>query len=306
MRPKVKLLTIDTRGIDGDPQNSGYLVTSSGRISYLIRTATRVTRAGSAPNAPKFWRFSLEMVHKADRQHDKPIAMLRKGWRTSRIVPGQPRPSTPRLTIDASPDAIRIRRKQETATQHRRAKALLSDDRDSDRKIPAIRREEIIADGRTIRGATVEQDEWVDPDDLSPNRRTARKITGYRSVDMLVTHSKRNSLITKRHIRAANKLRSAHDFGVEGARIGYVRDLIRNEGFAPGAGPQEQQLIRLREYEDTRLMLGPLYGILHHVAIRNNDVTTYRNLGRSAMGYLVAALDRLADHYFPTKADDKD
>ncbi len=186
-----------------------------------------------------------------------------------------------------------------------RVLGLLEDDR-AERPVPTIRTKPItITDGTgktTSREPTAERASWRDPEDTSPNRRTARMIDGYRAADALTTLKKRGGPITPLHMQAAIALRNAYEIGELGARPGYERPEISSPQFGPMDGPQTMRLDALKSYRDAKQSVPrSQWPILEHVVIKNASVSSYgtKNHRRrdQAVGYLIAALDCLVDHY---------
>lgn len=296
-RETQRIITIDSRAISGPVKVTGYIASANGRVVYSITQCLRVRRAGDTTRKPSMIRLVLERVSRATLPDNVEVAMFRTGWRPSKALPALPVPRIP-----ATKDEMRIRKSREADANRRRIRSLLSDDADDHRAVPSIRKATITDHtGRVLREPTAERGEWIDPDDMRPNRRTPKMVSGFRAIDVLQSARKRNSLITKKHIKAAQHLRQAYDLGIEGARPGYVRPEVGTAYYGGQSGPQEMQLMALQSYENARAALGPLFPILLHVVLLNLEVTTFRNLGRQAMGYLVAALDALVDHYDPPK-----
>jgi hypothetical protein len=180
--------------------------------------------------------------------------------------------------------------------------ALLDDDRDA-RPVPTIRTKQITdRDGTILREATAEPASWRDPADTSPNRRNPKQIEGYRAADALVTLKKRGGQITQLHMRAANRLRSSHELGELGIRPGYERPEVGSAHFGPTDGPNVMRLDALQSYREAKAAVPrSQWPILEHVVIKNGSVSSYgaehRMRRDQAVGYLIAALDCLVDHY---------
>ena len=180
--------------------------------------------------------------------------------------------------------------------------ALLDDDRDA-RPVPTIRTKQITDhDGTILREATAEPASWRDPAETSPNRRNPKQIDGYRTADALNTLKRRGGQITQLHLRAANRLRSSHELGELGVRPGYERPEVGSAYFGPTDGPHVMRLDALRSYREARDSVPrSQWPILEHVVIKNGSVSSYgaehRMRRDQAVGYLIAALDCLVDHY---------
>jgi hypothetical protein len=165
-----------------------------------------------------------------------------------------------------------------------------------------------LASGKAMRS------EWTDPDDLEPNRRVARVITGYRGFDPLrkcrMRHGDRSS-ITERHVMAADILRALAD----GARIGFapVRDLsmpVQSIFYRPLTGPSrlaERQARCWRRF--VRAMASftrPQRELLTLCALMNVSIARIAEARGCnpprLMGELVAVLDQL-EQYFSSEID---
>lgn len=127
-------------------------------------------------------------------------------------------------------------------------------------------------------------------------------IDGYRAADPLTTLKKRGGHITPLHLQAATALRNAYELGELGARPGYERPEISSPQFGPMDGPQVMRLEMIKKYREAKQAVPrSQWPILEHVAIKNASVTSYgaaHHMRRDqAVGYLIAALDCLVDHY---------
>ena len=168
-------------------------------------------------------------------------------------------------------------------------------------------------------GRDVEAGEWRDPDDSNPNRRTAKKVSGHRRIDVLQGLHVNGKLVTGEHMSAARRFRTAFEIGHEGATPSGAPGGRVQETLQPG-GPTLAQLDQLRVFREAMEAVGPrLSGILVHVVLLNVDVSTWckgrgpadddgrgtdlrRDVG---MGVLVAALDRLCDHLLPVIKEER-
>jgi hypothetical protein len=152
-------------------------------------------------------------------------------------------------------------------------------------------------------GRDVELAEWRDPTDDNPNARTPKTVKAYRRVDVLATLYKRGGLVTLEHRAGAERYRTAYEVGHEGAVGGGSggRGERVQECYQPG-GPTMARLDQLSVYRAATQAVGPtLSGVLMHVVLLNSDVTgwaEWRGVRREvAMGFLIAALDRLCEHF---------
>jgi len=158
-----------------------------------------------------------------------------------------------------------------------------------------------------LRPPTAVQSEWRDPADDNPNRREARVVKGTRAHDAVyAAHRRPGSLITIQHVRAANRYLTDYEIGVLGAHPNAPERVggSRSQGILY---PQEQQNARIRSISLADRALGTKAAeIVHHVVLGipdplQRDVASYaRRFGidaKLAMGLLVAALERLVEHY---------
>jgi hypothetical protein len=150
---------------------------------------------------------------------------------------------------------------------------------------------------------------WTDPEDVNPNRKLAREITGFRGFDPLRKCRMRHgdaSSITERHIAAADILRGLAD----GACIGFsplkehmlpVTSIV----YRPVAGPPryaERQARCWRHFVRTMaIFTRPQRELLALVVLMNiavARVATARQVPPSRlMGEMVAILDQLEQHF---------
>lgn len=205
----------------------------------------------------------------------------------------------------SKPSTRAARSSSGTAGQHAKAvRHIEATPLEDDQSVPDIRTREII-DPRTdkiIREPTAEPASWRDPADTSPHRRKAKVIEGYRAADALRALQNRGAQITRLHMQAANKLRTSYELGEIGARPGYERPEISSPYFGPCDGPQTVRLDNLKKYREAKASVPrSQWPILEHVVIRNASVRSYAAEQRmrrdQAVGYLIAALDCLVDHY---------
>ena len=171
----------------------------------------------------------------------------------------------------------------------------------ADALVPAVQRVAIhAASGAVIREAVAEQAEWDDPDDKNTRSKTPRQVIGYRRADPLLILHRRGGEVTKDHIRAAHRFRDDYEIG-HGARPGYERPEA-GCGAADAMGAAEMQFRAMDSYKAAMLAVGiRLSSILVVVVLEGRSPTSYaEERGQSAVkmvGYLVAALDRLLEHY---------
>lgn len=200
---------------------------------------------------------------------------------------------------DALAAQRRAKRAEALVTGRKRAVDLLRDDRRPDRPVPLVR----------IDNASARVAEWRDPDDMAPNRRTAKIVRGYRARDSIQTLEDSGS-INKSHARAARRFRRDYELGEIGLRPS--RNLLdAPSGFAAGGGPSETRLLHLAAYRATVAALHPhLVDVVLSIVIHNNTASSYalkRRLNTQAVvGYILACLDLLSDHYKRIDDDKKE
>lgn len=144
----------------------------------------------------------------------------------------------------------------------------------------------------------VERAEWDDPDDTrTVGTRTVRQVHGFRRADPLITLHRRDPReITVQHLRAAERLRD--DFEKS-------QGVMRGNGTGNGdMGIVNAQMAASARYRAAVRDIGPrLWTILRLIAIDGWTVAQWAEKfelsEHKAKGYLIAALDRLHDHYNP-------
>lgn len=159
------------------------------------------------------------------------------------------------------------------------------------------------------RPARVEPGEWRDPEDAAAmergadGKRRARTVRGFRVSDpILHLHRRAPSEVTEEHVRASTRLRDDFEIGM-GVRNGRVPGDVAGGG---GVGPTTAQLDALGRWRAaTRAVGDRLCDVLLPVVLEGRTVAALaerRAVSAHRMqGYLVAALDRLAEHYWPPK-----
>jgi hypothetical protein len=168
---------------------------------------------------------------------------------------------------------------------------------------PAIQRRQITtANGAVLREPMVEHAEWRDPDDLNPNARAPRVVVAFRRVDQLLKLAEAGTGITDEHVTAGQRfMRDAE--AADGARPG--RDLAEGRIDGAQSGPGDSRLFALRRYREAVQAVGQRgSAIVTLVVVENCTISDLaRRLGvkqhYAALGMLIAALDRLAEHYWP-------
>lgn len=153
--------------------------------------------------------------------------------------------------------------------------------------------------GHSIR-TDIEAADWRDPADTNIRRKNPREVHGARRVDILVTMMRRKSPIELRHVAAADRYRIDYEVGIEGSHPG--RDPMATSDAETPTDPEMGRLAALANFRHATQAVGKmLSGILVHVVLAGLDVSAWATWKQTkpehAMGYLVAALDRLAEHY---------
>jgi hypothetical protein len=151
-----------------------------------------------------------------------------------------------------------------------------------------------------LREALVEEAQWDDPDDVNYRSKRAWQVRGFRRVSVIRNLHLRGGLITKEHLDAAERL--SLDFELsDGAHPGYQRPEVRTAGAF--AEPAQAQLDAVRRYRAAVRAVGlRLCAVLLPVVLGNVSVAEVaKRMGVSngflATGFLLAALDRLVEHY---------
>jgi len=170
-------------------------------------------------------------------------------------------------------------------TQARRRKGIVAM-HDTDVLVPTT---------QVVNGA-VERAAWDDPDDTGRRGSYVRMVYGYRRSDPLITlHRRSPREVTPQHLQAAERLRDDYEIG-EGVNLG--------KGSGGEAGPMDVQIDARTRYRSAVAAVGPsLCAILLPVVLSAWTVKQWaedRGMSETkASGYLIAALDRLQDHYNP-------
>jgi hypothetical protein len=155
-----------------------------------------------------------------------------------------------------------------------------------------------------IREPLAVRGEWDDPFDQNERSKTARQVHHVRRNDPLLNlHLRSKAEVTDRHIRSAEQFRDDYEIGILGARP--PRHGNSTGSTAAGGGLTEMQMLAADAYRRARSSVGESQcRILDAVVLGLDNVSSYAakvNVSEQvAKGYLIAALDRLADHYEPT------
>ena len=175
---------------------------------------------------------------------------------------------------------------------------------------PRVRRDKIgpTEDAAVLR-RSVAAETWVDPDDLDANRRAPRIITASRRADPLRVMAKRGGAINDRHIKAAERLVDLFEVGILGASENRGEKLSVPTGFGAGNYPPERRLDAIASLRRCFIVMGAIgsavvsFVVLGHDSQGRCDVAAWaarvRVDPKTARGYLIVALDALADHLWP-------
>jgi hypothetical protein len=147
---------------------------------------------------------------------------------------------------------------------------------------------------------------WRDPEDMRLTQRHAREINGWRTVCQLRRMASLNgSRITERHIAAADHLRLIAEYAAYGPSASEGLLPVTAIAYGPRQGPSagaEAQAYAAAEI--TRLMRrlsGNQRWILIHVVIWHSSLASWcaemKFNPQTEMGYLLAALERLEEHF---------
>lgn len=296
-------LIFDPRALTARPIVGAILVSASDRRWSRIIDVTGLRRAGQKAGTTTY-RITVQPIRKSDAGSSPVIIRIRPDWRQSNAKTKEPAPAIHPDTAKKALRRAKEARAESVAREALRVADLLTDDRRTN-LVPTIRRTPIVeqSTGAVLRGPTVESADWLDPDDNNPNRRQAKRVTGFRSKDVFETMYRRGSLITAKHRKAVNRLRRDFEVG-SGIKSGQERLGGDRTAFGPGGGPQDHQLDALRSFEDARAALqNTLFEVVDLVVLRNQHLRNYATRKKVpedyAMGIFVSALSRLSEHYYP-------
>lgn len=164
---------------------------------------------------------------------------------------------------------------------------------------PLVQRERVV-DGRgaVLREPIVEAAEWGDPDDLNPNARAPRRVSGYRRVDELRRLCEAGH-VTEQQFKAGGRLLRDYELS-DGSRPGCAVSGLRVD--AVPSGPGAAQIDAARRYREAMRAVGQRAGSVLVMAVFGNASVSEvaRHFGvrhYGALGLLQAALQRLVEHY---------
>lgn len=160
----------------------------------------------------------------------------------------------------------------------------------------------LAADGTVLRDALAAKAEWRDPEDDNPLARAPKRISGYRrvwTIDVLARERPRE--MTAQLVRAANRLLSDYEIGVEGASTRVAAGRIDG---SDTTGLSDARMQALRAYREATAAIGlAAYPVMMGIVIRNLSLAeAARRTGTNPQvlsGRLLAGLERLAEHYWP-------
>jgi len=163
-------------------------------------------------------------------------------------------------------------------------------------KVLAMHDGELLVPVAQVTNGAVERAAWDDPDDTGRRGSYVRMVHGYRRSDPLITlHRRSPREVTQQHLQAAERLRDDYEIG-EGINLG--------KGSGGESGPLDVQIDARTRYRAAVQAVGPrLCTVLLPVVLSAWTVKQWaedRGMSETkATGYLIAALDRLQDHYNP-------
>lgn len=168
-------------------------------------------------------------------------------------------------------------------------------------RVKALREDpnQLVQPVRIANGSASRRD-WRDPDDLSPNRRTARVVCGYAGRDQVQVLLD-SETITPALAWVARRFVKEYELAVIG--IGNGRNLAQAPtGFSASGGPSETRMLHMQTYESTAQALRPhLLRLLIEVIVKNTSLKDYaeRHRVRASVvaGEVIAGLSYLRDYY---------
>lgn len=164
------------------------------------------------------------------------------------------------------------------------------------RGIVSMHGTEVLVPAAQLVNDAVMRAEWDDPNDTGRRGSYTRMVHGYRRSDPLITlHRRSPREVTDQHLRAAERLRDDYEIS-EGVNLG--------KGSGGESGPLDVQLDARARYRAAVQAVGPrLSTVLLPVVLSSWTVKQWaedRGMSETkAAGYLIAALDRLQDHFNP-------
>lgn len=278
--PRVIEMVFSADAFAQAPQAGSYYASQSGLSALSVTKVRRVVGDRSG--------MRYRLIGMRVKLCDMPVDAVLMPWPkkvklpSAAAMPVMGPPPPPRSRVAIATEKVEARR---------RVVGLLRDDRDSNRVVHKVR----------IENKTALTGDWRDPDDLSPNRRTARVVHGYRARDSVQTLLDNNT-ITKGHAHAARRFRKEYELGEIGLRPS--RNLAEApNGFASGVGPSEARMRAMQTYHATSGALLPhLLEAVIAIVIHDHTIQSYAesrrmNNRQSASGYVQASFDLLRDYY---------
>jgi hypothetical protein len=149
---------------------------------------------------------------------------------------------------------------------------------------------------------------WIDPDDLAPNRRSAKEVHGWRSfcpLRRLVERANGASGITMEHVTAADLLRREWDIASIGLSGRKTPWMFTDALHLPRSGPSRAAVRQVRAIRNVqrvmRLFVDAQRDLIEWIILRNQPVLRWRTARgiaqRAAMPMLVGVLDELVRHF---------
>lgn len=168
---------------------------------------------------------------------------------------------------------------------------------------PAAQRQAVLGpSGVVLREAIVEREERRDPDDMNPNRRAAKTVSGFRRRDTLRHIAFTNASVTDEHLDAAERLAIDWELAAGGGG-GDSFTGVRVDISAISADPPIVAMTRFRKAVQAVGQIG--CSVLLPVVLENVTITALgerMRLRRQTISKrLVDALDTLVKYYDGTK-----
>lgn len=273
--PRVIEMVFGADSFSQPPEVGSFYASQSGLTAMSVSKVRRVVGDRSG--------LRYRLIGLRVRLCDLPAGAVLMPWPKRAKLPSQ---AAMPVFGPPQPPPPRVSRAAQMVESRRRVIALLRDDRDANRLVHKVR----------VTNQTAVTGEWVDPDDLSTVRRTARIVHGHRARDS-VQNLLDNNTINKGHAFAARRFRKEYELGEIGLRPS--RNLAESpSGFASGTGPSEARMIALSTYRETAKALMPhLLEVVIAIVISDETILSYadrKRMNRQAVsGYVLASFDTL-------------
>lgn len=264
----------------------------------MARQAERRTADPSPPDA-QWGRKTLDRIRAKSPLFAEMAARAAKGLTPEPPEPEPPRPDPASMTKAQRKAHEKRERREAAALKQRQAEEQekRQEEARAEDLAPKVQREPVTAaDGTVLRGARV--------------HRSGATFVRSSPLVHLMNRAGDNPLITKAHLSAARWLQAQWELAGEGVGLGASNYGDRTSGGGSGlpsdGGFIWSQVEAQRNIAACQTFLGALWPAIMSVVILGMDVTSYaatRKLRREvALGYVAAALDRLAEFRKPPPA----